>query len=79
MNWQQIKDFANSLSEAELQQEVKGWDDLRTCEVVSVEKTEEVRYWDGYQYISESDCEGYPQNLDKTKTLPIGTIRLNLY
>lgn len=79
MNWQQLKDFANSLSDDELQQEVKGWDDVRTCEVVGVEKTDEVRYWDGYQYISESDCEGYPQNLDKTKILPIGTIRLNLY
>ena len=79
MNWQQLKDFANTLTAEQLQQEVKGWDDLRTAEIVCVEITEEERYWNGFAYVSESDCEGYPQYLDKTKVLPIGTIRLNLY
>ena len=75
----ELKGILNTLSDDELQQDAKGWDDMRTCEVVGIEKTDEVRYWDGYQYLPESDCEGYPQYLDKTKTLPKGTIRLNLY
>jgi len=79
MIWQEIKDFSNTLSEEELKQPVKGWDEDRTYTVKGVERTEEDRYWDGYMHIPSSAFDSFPEDVDDVEDiLPKGTVRLNL-
>jgi len=78
MTWQEIKDFSNALSEEELKQPVKGWNEDRTYTVESITKTEEDYYWDGIQYLPESEFIDFNSCVSSKNPLPKGTIRLNL-
>lgn len=79
MNWQQLKDFANSLTAEQLQQEVKAWGENCAYEVVGVEVTTEDLYFNGEWVLPFNEFENPETEItEDTPCLPIGTIRLNI-
>jgi len=75
----ELKEILNTLSDDELQQDAKGWDDERTMMLTGIERIDEKLYSSGGFYCTLNDYEGSPEELETADFLPIGTIMLNLF